>query len=383
MFIRITLAVYHRVCQRTLSTIMWHLFLSTMSWHLSIIHYQLSIFYIKNPAIHIKTPVANCYINNMNTQNKVTIARWGNNAKSAYSIDIDDYPWVNLDKHDELLTSRGLKATMAVIVGKFKEKDWDRINQIAENGHEICNHTWDHSSATEKYGFPGWDDEARRKNVTIANEEIEKQTGIKPTYYVFPFDEYTEVDLAFLEQEGFLGAAGGDWWNKNFLNPYDIKDTIRSNYLVLEPGEGLEAFIDYAQQVIDCGGWGTRMMHGLDDGDEYSTSSDDFAKHLDWVIEKQDKGEIWTETCSNVIRYIKERENCSAEILSENGGPIELAVNTNGMDTNTFDYPLTLLLETPMNVNEITQDGEKIPFERSNGTCQFNASPAKGNILVR
>ncbi len=118
----------------------------------------------------------------------------------------DEYPsYLNifiphvLDLLDEL----GLKITF-FIVGKDTESEQNRkyLKMITERGHEVGNHSYNHESWLQTYSY-----EDIEKEITLAEEAIEKITGQKPLGFRGPGFSWSKDLLKVLESHGYLYDA--------------------------------------------------------------------------------------------------------------------------------------------------------------------------------
>ncbi len=85
----------------------------------------------------------------------------------------DDGPGSNTARLLDILDKHGVKATFFVI-GKQVN---DTTAECAARGHEIGNHSWDHSY------MKGWSDEAEWENISKCNDEILAYTGKAPVCF--------------------------------------------------------------------------------------------------------------------------------------------------------------------------------------------------------
>lgn len=97
------------------------------------------------------------------------------------AITFDDGPNAQLTpKLLDMLKERGIKATFFV-VGKNVEEYPDIVRRMANEGHEVANHSWSHPALT-KLGA-----ESFRKQIESTNEVIAKATGKRPVLMRPPY----------------------------------------------------------------------------------------------------------------------------------------------------------------------------------------------------
>lgn len=321
----------------------------------------------------------------------VSFATWGNNARGAYSIDIDDFPWTDLVPHHTEFESRGIPATLAIIAGQCNNANWDSLRVYHEFGHEIANHTWNHSGTA-----PNWNANQWALNVDSAQVKIEREIGVRPYWYVYPEDVFDDETNDVIRDKGYIGACAGPIMDAGTYNPSDLPDGIETGFLCMEDDfkntqqatidECTRQFNSYLQNCYNYRRWGVRMMHGIEDNDWGEVPLEAFQNHLDRIVEMRDAGQIWVETCSNVYRYIRESNDHTIAVGSsdETSTTLEFTLDAD-LDTSIYNYPLTVLFVPPAYYAdmEVEQNGESITFtEPNDSTIQFNANPNLGDITV-
>ena len=126
-----------------------------------------------------------------------------------------------------LLEENGVKATF-FFVGTFAEKYPDSVKKIAAAGHEIGNHSYDHTDPTR------CDTEELTKDMRRCNELLERLTGIVPKLYRAPSGAYSDRSITAAESLGMTSvqwdADSIDWKDPT---PDEIVERIRS---ALHPG---------------------------------------------------------------------------------------------------------------------------------------------------
>jgi peptidoglycan-N-acetylglucosamine deacetylase len=97
------------------------------------------------------------------------------------AMTFDDGPSAELTpKLLDMLRERGIKATFFV-VGRNVEEYPDIVRRMANEGHEVANHSWSHPALT-KLGA-----ESFRKQIENTNEAIAKATGKRPVLMRPPY----------------------------------------------------------------------------------------------------------------------------------------------------------------------------------------------------
>ena len=98
-----------------------------------------------------------------------------------------------MDKYD----FKGVFFLMTISIGKPRYMTKENIKDLADKGHAIESHTWDHHMVTKLQG----DD--FEKQFQGANKTIEDITGKKVTYFAYPFGIWGASAFPELEKAGY------------------------------------------------------------------------------------------------------------------------------------------------------------------------------------
>jgi peptidoglycan/xylan/chitin deacetylase (PgdA/CDA1 family) len=339
---------------------------------------------------------------------------WKGGAKGAYTIIHDDLCGspASLDNGtvSGLLASRGLHAAFGAIVQGCNDNElWPAVSTLSAAGHEVINHSWDHT------------DHVCAANLAVqidqAHSGLTSNVGT-PTFYIFPFDSSNDAALAHLASLGYLGARGGV---KGALNSADYPDDFKLNFDVYGPGysnycdlgacatETLTCSKDYNgvaceagapdatnQGTDDCrasvlrqyvddaiaqGGWAIREFHGVDDGWEPVPSSV-YGAHLDYVKDKASAGELWVENPTPIIRYRRARQHCTSTVTDHT-----LSFGSPSAACLKYAVPLSFTLtvnDTDPPALSATQGGSSLTVTKTGpGTFQVELDPTGGDVLVQ
>lgn len=132
----------------------------------------------------------------------------------------------------DLLAEGNVAGTFGV-TGQWAEQHPDLMLRIVDEGHQILNHTYDHSSFTGvSNGFEPLPDDERQEQIEATERIIAEVTGGYQTspYFRFPYGDY---DAAALDLLGELGFAYTLWWSCdtqgwNGYTPSEIVDKCGS-----------------------------------------------------------------------------------------------------------------------------------------------------------
>ena len=196
---------------------------------------------------------------------------------------------------------------------------WDQVRSIAEDGHEIANHSSTHANLREA------NDELLYHEVVDSITDIESQTGQRPVTFCFPGNSRDQRAL--------------DYVLEHHINARTYQYGIGRKFEIAK-------FDDWLNQLVAKREWGVAMIHSIVDDfngyDPLPEEEEDFAKLLASLKSSQD--DIWTDTFADVSKYVQLRDSSSIEWLY---GRKQFIVKTD-LDTEVYDIPLTV---------EVIQDG--------------------------
>lgn len=107
------------------------------------------------------------------------------------ALTFDDGPSVYTPQLLDALKTENVKATFFVL-GKSASVQKNTLKRIADEGHNIGNHSYDHKDFRKIS-----EDEAIRQ-ITLTDEIIEGIVGEKPRYFRFPYGAHTQENLAMV-----------------------------------------------------------------------------------------------------------------------------------------------------------------------------------------
>ena len=109
-----------------------------------------------------------------------------------------DAAWGNEDTGDliAILDRYGVKATFFVI-GKWAEKYPESVRALADAGHDVMNHSWDHPHFTALSG------PEMVKNADRASDVVSDLTGVRPTLFRAPYGDYNGEVIRTMRAAGY------------------------------------------------------------------------------------------------------------------------------------------------------------------------------------
>ena len=251
----------------------------------------------------------------------VAIAPWPGTAVAAYTLIADDFcgGLAGQAHADTMMANRGMGMAFGAMVASCSDGDWALARERIGRGHEIINHSWSHMCATteERCGSgPTYGPELFAQEYGQSTDGIEQNAGVRPTFFIFPYDESTDTARAYLKGLGYLGARAG---TKMRLND-DVFDPFTPDFDVNWPegqktGRQRWGFVSgMTDALLEQGrGWGIREIHGVNDG-WGPIALDSMRAHADELKRLVDAGQLWVAPPSEVIRYHDQREHYGAEI---------------------------------------------------------------------
>lgn len=122
------------------------------------------------------------------------------------ALTFDDGPSVYTPELLDILKKENVKATFFVL-GKSASVQKNTMKRIAEEGHNIGNHSYDHKD------FRKLSHEEAKRQIQLTDETIQEITGKKPKYFRFPYGAYTKENLQMVGRPVMM-------WN---IDPLDWK----------------------------------------------------------------------------------------------------------------------------------------------------------------
>jgi hypothetical protein len=226
-----------------------------------------------------------------------SIATWKDNNQAAYTIihdDYSDYVTGIFQYAYPNATQRGIKLCFGAITSVCNETTWANARtMITQGGHECVNHSHSHfcavcsnaNTCVSNYGCDGFTTYSVpdfTRELFQSDSLIFANTGIKPRFFIHPFDNYTTEQLGYLKTLGYLGTRGGlqlTYNNANYTDPYFL------NYYVYGPNnqQTLAELNGAVDDAINGGGHSMREFHGINDGSWGQVPLDTYTSHLDFI----------------------------------------------------------------------------------------------------
>ncbi|MBL4701428.1 MAG: polysaccharide deacetylase family protein [Phycisphaeraceae bacterium] len=260
---------------------------------------------------------------------EVVVCGYRDNKQAALSLTFDDGLRVHYTIVKPLLAKYGYKGTF-YIVEKWAEQVsvnrknsttrrrmcWDEIKELANEGHEIGNHSYSHIALT-RIDPSNWNKEINHPIATF-----EEKLGVTPITFCFPGNARNDAVLQRVLQTHINArthqyAFGGD--------KYSHKAAVR-----------------WVDQTLARENWGVAMIHAIThEGHGFApfpNDEKDFVMFLDHLKTVDDK--LWIDTFANVSKYTQLRDHVTVQWDK----PDQIFTLKTDLDTHVYDISLTVKL---------------------------------------
>jgi len=120
---------------------------------------------------------------------------------------------------------KGVFFIMTVVIGKPGYLTTAQIKSLADSGHIIGCHTWDHPHLKGEVPID------LKRQLIAPRKQLEKITG-KPVYYfAYPFGEWNDSTIMLLKEQGFKAAFQLNGKQDNIDSIYTLRRILVPGYL--------------------------------------------------------------------------------------------------------------------------------------------------------
>jgi len=253
------------------------------------------------------------------------IAPFFNGAAGAVSLQFDDSMPSQLQNAVPLLKARGLHATFFVNPGQghYKAHSHDWEVELPAAGHEIGNHTMNHTGAK--------DATEAEKQIAECSDVINRLPGRHPRLVSF-------------------AVPGGVPWKVTAADTAPVFKKyclVQSNDRIFFDEKQVDP-VTFAQRAVANRNWAQIGMHGTG-GEWLSTSIPTLTRLLDFLVANHST--VWTEPTIDVYKYIQERNAVEPlRLTSVSASGFSLKVRCDPAKLQTFGRPAASLYDQPLTV---------------------------------
>lgn len=364
--------------------------------------FLISIFFINSIVLAQdvgKNDIKKSTITNTTTAGDITVKKWADDKKSAFSFSFDDGFMSHYTNTRPILDQFGFKSTFFLLAGSIHDSEpewryglWWQFAQMGAEGHEMAAHTMEHPHLKDL----AVGDENTPGTITYELYQskilVEQKIGLPVISFAYPYTEHnTKVDdvtkiyfqnaRAIDNEPNASSLSGMQWYSLTSKQP---EFSLPRNSLSDDTDE-LNDYKTFTQNSINNGKWTIFQGHevvpfselsdALNQGYYYPITNEWLTDLTQWLKDKSDNNDVWVETIGNVNRYMEERDHFYFNIVSNTANKITIDVG-DGLDDNIYNYPLTVDIAVPGNWNEVI-------FRQDNVTKNLTPFTVNGISYVR
>ena len=244
-----------------------------------------------------------------NSQNpSSSICKWKNDAPAVYSWIHDDFgdgAVIGINNYaDTIARNRNLKFTFGAITASCENNPtmWADAVSMISYGHEIINHTHDHTCAialswctTGLWAEPGTEDFATQ--LDLSTNLINTKTSHYPRYFIYPYDQFNAAANNHLKGLGYIGSRTGTYNSQESASFAPDQDGFFKTAFVVDVNSNgdpisLANLNSYVDLAISNGTWVNREMHNVGSSGWGSITVANYRAHLNYVKTKVNANQI-------------------------------------------------------------------------------------------
>jgi peptidoglycan/xylan/chitin deacetylase (PgdA/CDA1 family) len=321
----------------------------------------------------------------------VEIADWQNNATGAVSMTFDDSLPGHWSHADPIMAAAGVRGTFFVITGSV---DWDGARAAALNGHEIGSHSTvdatlqndvnaalkmqqSHDAIETEIGsaIPGYQCHTIAWPYGFRRLDVVNDATYHPLYL-----SARNAGNALLASNSYNSADTTAWW-KFGEGTYGVDHYYVIGDALMLTDTSLATFDSQLDLVETQNAWTVFTYHGIETGGYQNIPAANFTAQVDALAGRRDR--LYIAPYGEVVRYIRQRDDATASLVSNDGSTITLSL-TDSLDDAIYNIPMTLILAAPAGWTDISafQDGLAIEAWIADGNILLNAVPDAGSITI-
>lgn len=255
--------------------------------------------------------------------------------------------------------------------------NWAALQEAAAEGHEVGSHTMSHPYLNQ---------------LTIEQQVAELENSQKAINSYIEGDQCITLAYPYcvpsdltLTKQYYIAArhCQGNIERTTPSNFYQISSIICGSQGAIKTAED---FSTRFERAATSNGWCVLLFHGIDNDGGYSpVPSATLRASLEFLDAHRDV--FWVSTFSNVVRYIKERNDVSIMELSCQDTSIVLQV-TDTLDDVIYNYPVTIRRPLPENWSSanVSQNDQRVNVSvveiDSVRYVMFDVVPDGGDVVL-
>lgn len=295
----------------------------------------------------------------------VRVADFQGDRPAAISFTFDDGMLCHYTDVAPALEQNGFRGTFWLI-GANMDRDepeypwmtWQQVAEMAERGHEMSNHSWNHPDLTQLTP------EQLAWEVEHCDSVIEAVTGRRPRTFCYPYNAMSPEVVAYCSQNRV--GTRTFWHSQGQVESHQTADSLTA----------------WLNGLIEQHQWGVTMTHGTTYGWDHWLEPEVLYNFFAEVREASDR--VWVAPFADVAAYIEERDHHQLS-WSSNGSALVLTPSLNDLDPTLFDQPLTYRIDgTFEHVKPSAQQGSTTLTVDNRGTYLLvDAIPNGEEVIVR
>lgn len=270
------------------------------------------------------------------------ICTWKDNKRATYTIAFDDARSSHYQISGPELKKREIVGTFNLDTQEIS--NWYAWQKLFDEGNEIASHSWSHPRCTELS-----EEELRLELLLSKVDIIMNIKGISDVIsFTYPFGAYNDL-VRDIVLEYYLSARGV----KKGINASTLTEEefgmLKSIYVT--PPYDINALNNLVQETIQDNGWSIFCFHSVSARDESDVNTIPlslFRQHLDFVCSMKDS--LWIATQSQVVEYMKIRENAHINCHLVNNETIAVTLS-NILPFRAYEMKLSFILDMPPSWN--------------------------------
>ncbi len=294
----------------------------------------------------------------------VLIAPYKDGKSAAFSFTLDDGYKDSVVESRQVFQETGVRATYFLMPvsmegGKGGLLSWDDARALLKEGHEIGGHAVISTKLHET------DEATLDKTVNGGWQIFRDKLGYEAYSFALPggSKRTPEVEAKIYEKYGVIrgGKLAQGWGSARKGVEWPVSKTESQ-----------------VARVLDSGGWGSAIIHGITTGYRPFSSMEHFKEHVEAVTSK--KEQIWIAPMGEVARYLKSAEETKITTVVKQG---EMEISFSAENPNAA--ALTLVLSPDGKTMEdvtASQAGKPLQVIREKDRFLIEVMPGEDPVRV-